>query len=429
MHMKICGRWLALGLILATGLIGCDKDSGEKEEQKLKIYSWWTSAGETKALEALIDVFKAANPDVLVENATVTGGAGTAMTRLLDELKAGKIPDSYQRHVGEELKDDLTYLQDIDALYTEKGWASVMPATVINSATFDGKKYAVPVNVHRSNVIWYNKDLVTSPATQLDTWDHMIALLTSLGATGNKFALFGDWTAGHVFESILLAELGDAKYLQLFAGTLAWDSPEVKAALSKFNSLLAFCTTPTATDTDWSVYTLGQMTAASNKAAVTIMGDWFWGDLKVKAGSETAAVGQFGYAPSPGTANYFLYLADAFTYPKNGPQPELTKKWLDAVGSKAGQDAFNPIKGSIPARTDADQSKYDTYGKAAIADFAAKTLVPSLAHGAIGSPSFKGAYFYLIGEFVKATTRDVAATATLLKTCFATPSATGCAKP
>ena len=421
--MKIQGRWLALGLILATGLIGCDKDSGEKEAKTVKIYSWWTSAGETAALNALMDVFKAANPDVLVENATVTGGAGTATTRLLDELKAGKIPDSYQRHVGEELKDDMAYLQDMDALYTEKGWTDVMPAKVIESVTFSGKKWAVPVNVHRSNVIWYNKDLVDS--TKLDTWDNFIAHMGTLYGAGHGFALFGDWTAGHVFESILLGHLGDVKYLQLFAGTLAWDSTEVKEALGKYKALLAFRTTPTVTDTDWSVYTLGQMTAATNnKAALTIMGDWFWGDLKVAAGSEDAAVGKFGYAPSPGTTTQFQYLADSFNFPKNGPQPDLTKKWLDTVGSLAGQDAFNPIKGSIPARQDANKNNYGAYGKSAIDDFAAKTLVPSLAHGAIGSPSFKSAYFSLIKKFT--TDKDVTVTATLLKTCFTTPTDSSC---
>ncbi len=53
-----------------------------------------------------------------------------------------------------------------------------------------------------------------------------------------------------------------------------------------------------------------------------------------------------------------------------------------------GQDAFNTLKGSIPARKDADVSKYDEYGKETIEDFNEAKLAPSLAHGSAAAEGF-----------------------------------------
>ncbi len=57
-------------------------------------------------------------------------------------------------------------------------------------------------------------------------------------------------------------------------------------------------------------------------------------------------------------------------------------------GSKEGQDAFNPIKGSIPARTDGDAGLYDEYQLWAMDQWKADALVGSLQHGAAAKQSF-----------------------------------------
>jgi glucose/mannose transport system substrate-binding protein len=60
-------------------------------------------------------------------------------------------------------------------------------------------------------------------------------------------------------------------------------------------------------------------------------------------------------------------------------------------GSSApeGQDAFNPIKGSIPARTDADRSLYDEYLLSAMDDWESDEVTGSLQHGTVASDAFK----------------------------------------
>jgi glucose/mannose transport system substrate-binding protein len=133
-----------------------------------------------------------------------------------------------------------------------------------------------------------------------------------------------------------------------------------------------------------------------------IMGDWTHGVLKSKNFTD------YHWAPSPGTTGKFIVLSDSFGLPLGAPHRDNAIAFLKICGSREGQDAFNPIKGSIAARTDADPSVYDEYQLEAMEDFKTNTLVPSIQHGAAAKQSFLLDYDIAINYL--ATARDVAAT-------------------
>ena len=114
-------------------------------------------------------------------------------------------------------------------------------------------------------------------------------------------------------------------------------------------------------------------------AAFNIMGDW---NIAVWEEQGLSSPESFIYAPSPGTGGYFNFLADSFTWPVGAPNPEGTKAWLETVGSAEGQLAFNTLKGSIPARADADPADYPAYQQTAMESWANDVIAPSVAHGA-----------------------------------------------
>jgi glucose/mannose transport system substrate-binding protein len=124
---------------------------------------------------------------------------------------------------------------------------------------------------------------------------------------------------------------------------------------------------------------------ADGKAAMTIMGDWVEGYFKARGLTPGK---EFGWAPSPGTAGSFLMLSDSFGLPKGAKHRAEAINWVALCASREGQDAFNPKKGSIPARTDSDQRLYDAYLRSAMVDFANNRIVPSVAHGAAASQSW-----------------------------------------
>ncbi|HEX7625053.1 MAG TPA: hypothetical protein VF400_15855, partial [Anaeromyxobacteraceae bacterium] len=121
-------------------------------------------------------------------------------------------------------------------------------------------------------------------------------------------------------------------------------------------------------------------------AAFNIMGDWAAGymstTLKLQPGEG------FGWAASPGTSGTFMMLSDSFGLPKGVKHHDASVKWLKLLGSREGQDIFNPLKGSIAARLDSDLTKYNAYLQSAAKDWKSDKVVGSLAHGAVAPESF-----------------------------------------
>src|SRR4030065_2204220 len=109
------------------------------------------------------------------------------------------------------------------------------------------------------------------------------------------------------------------------------------------------------------------------------MGDWAYGEI-VKAKLKDNE--DFGWVSHPGTAGSFMVVADGFVMAKNAPNKDNNTLWLKAIGSKKGQEAFNPLKGSIPARTDVDRAKIGPYHNCSMDSCANDTMVPTVAHGA-----------------------------------------------
>jgi glucose/mannose transport system substrate-binding protein len=132
------------------------------------------------------------------------------------------------------------------------------------------------------------------------------------------------------------------------------------------------------------------------KAAMTVMGDWAHGYALSKGLKPDV---DYGWAAAPGTDGVFLWLSDSFGLAKGAPDPEQAKAWLAVCGSREGQDAFNPAKGSIPARTDADRSLYDVYLQYSLDSFGKDTLAPSIVHGAAAPEAYMLAYGNALNVF------------------------------
>ena len=101
----------------------------------------------------------------------------------------------------------------------------------------------------------------------------------------------------------------------------------------------------------------------------------------------------------------FIVVADGFTLGKGAPDPVEAAAWLRLVGSKQAQEAFDPVKGAIPVRTDVDKSKFGAYLQWSMASFAKDNLVPSCVHGEAAPAAFEQALSGAISLFV--ADRDV----------------------
>jgi glucose/mannose transport system substrate-binding protein len=401
-------RIIALVAVLALVVAACGSDDSVADaEGTVEVFSWWTGGGEAAGLDAMIVVFGDKYADITFENSAVAGGAGTnARAVLATRLQANEPPDSWQGHAGQELIG--TYvaadqIEPLNFLYDEEGWLDVMPETLIPLISANGNIYSVPVNIHRANVLWTNPTVLADNNVNVPTtMDEFFAALDALQAAGMEapLALGEQWTAMHLFETVLLGSMGYDAYNALWDGSGDWGSAAVTGAIADFNRLLDY-TNSDASALSWQ--DAGQL-VIDGSAAFNVMGDWQEGFFR-EIGSEPN-VG-YGWAPTPGTGGVFQFLSDSFVLAKNAPNRDAAIAWLKVAGSKDGQDAFNPVKGSIPARSDGDRDLYGVYLKSAMDDWASDDVAGSLTHGVVANDSWKSEIDSALGAFL--SNRDAAA--------------------
>lgn len=366
---------------------------------ELEIFSWW-AGDEGPALEALIALYEAKYPEVTVINATVTGGAGVhAKAVLKTRMLGGDPPDSFQVHAGQELIGTWVVAQrmeDLTWLFQEEGWFEVFPEDLLALISTDEGIWSVPVNIHRSNVMYYiPENLKKWGVEPPKTWDEFLAIAPSLQEQGViPLSLGENWTAIHLWESVALSYLGPDKYDDLWEGKLSWTSPEVVGVWELFGRILEY-TNPDAPSLSWQQAT--DMVVAG-QAAFNIMGDWASGYMSVTLGVKPEE--GYGWAPSPGTEGVFMALSDSFGLPVGSPNRENTIAWLKTIGSREGQDTFNPLKGSISPRIDSDLSKYDVYLQSAARDYQSNRIVGSLAHGTVANERFMNDFATVMDIFL-----------------------------
>jgi glucose/mannose transport system substrate-binding protein len=406
----LSARWrsalaLAMAALLVTAAAcGDDDDDGDEgAADEFEFFSWWTGGGDSEGKEALLDLFAEENPGVEIVDSAVAGGAGTnAQAVLADRLLADDPPDSYQRHAGAELLADIDAgeVEDLTFLWDEEGWRDVFPADLVDMITVDDKIYSVPVNIHRSNLLWYNPAVLAEAgiAAPPATWDEFLTQAATLEAAGKVPLTVGPtWTQEHLLENVLLGELGADAYTGLWDASTDWESPEVIAALDKYTEVLDHSNLSSAA-ADWQP---ALDPVIEGDAAYNVMGDWAVAYFETEKG--LAFEDEYNVALSPGTNGVFNFLSDSFTLPVDAPHRDVAIEWLKLAGSREGQDTFNPIKGSIPARTDPDESLYTGYLALPLADWNndATTVVGSLAHGAVADNAWKAEIDSALGEFVE----------------------------
>ncbi len=328
-------------------------------ELKAEVMHWWTSGGESAAVKVFADQYAKAG-GTWIDTAIADGA--TARAAEVNRVVGGKPPTAMQFNTGAQF-DDLVkggLLRDVDAIATAGNWRKMMPAAVIDAITRDGKIHAVPVNIHATNWLWYNKAVfekagVTVPAT----FDELLTALDKIKATGViPFALAGQkWVENETFNTVL-AGMDHDFYVKLFTKrdpALVKDK-SFRAAAETFIKLRAYVD-PSSPGRNWNDATSMVITG---KAGVQLMGDWAKGEFN--AAGQTAGK-EYGCAI---VGQSYVMGGDVFVFPKiNNPdqiaaQDLLAKIFLDPET----QVKFNTKKGSIPVRTDIDVSSMDPCAQA-----------------------------------------------------------------
>ncbi len=353
--------WLAICLTL----VACGSPARDKVQ--LEAYSWWKRPSEQRAFDNVLRIYNTSQSQAVASNLANESNADLARATLTARLLAGAPPSTFQANAGADVlrwsvvdtNDARTpsRIVDLSEMFRRNGLFDALPgpllAALLAGAGQARVPYAVPINIHRLNVIYYNAEKLAAygpgnsfldlkvlcPAdleTQLDQGGKL-NLKIAVG-TRDTFAL-----TLFALESVLPAIAGAARYDQLFRGqpTGDWEGP-VRQALD----CVQFLSRSFLDDRDkgWAD-ALAQV--QNGDADFSVMGDWANGELKA-----SLERGEVGAAPFPGSDEIFVFTSDTFPLPVDAPYTAESEAFLDTIASQQAQLEFSQEKGSIPARID-----------------------------------------------------------------------------
>jgi glucose/mannose transport system substrate-binding protein len=368
------------------------------EEMKAEVIHWWTSGGEAAAVKVFADQFTKAG-GTWIDSAVA--GSTNARNAAISRTVAGNPPTAMQLNTGKQF-DELVegdLLADVDAVAAEGNWKSVMPAAFIAAATRKGKMYAVPINIHGQNWLWYNKDVLASiGAAEPKTWDDAVVILDKLKADGKviPLAFSGQkvWER-NLFSAVLTGVGGGPMWLGLLGkqdATLA-QSAEFKQVAVAYKKLKNYVDTG-APGRNWNDAT---NLVIQGKAGMQIMGDWAKGEF---AAAGKVADKDYGCTVLSNHGGGYMMGGDVFVFPKSRDasttkaQMTLAKLML----TPETQIQFALKKGSIPVRSDVDMSALDACAQKGMRYVADKAQqLPST--DMLASPALVGALEDAISQY------------------------------
>ncbi|HIC8800733.1 ABC transporter substrate-binding protein [Aeromonas veronii] len=388
-------KWLSFSVIALL--------SAPVAASQVEVLHWWTSGGEAKAVEVLKSEWtKQGNQwnDFAVQG----GGGKSAMTVLKSRALAANPPEAAHLK-GYELKEwaGLGFLRDLTPMAEHLGWYSQMPPMVRATLSQNGALMAVPTGIHRVNWLWLNRKVFErNKLTPPTSWAQFVTVADQLKKRGITPLAIGNepWQLAVLFETVALGEGGKEFYRKAFleqdSATLT--GPDMVRVLTRFQQLRAYVPQKYA-GLKWHQAT---NLLESGGAAMQVMGDWVKGELSAgnyRPGEDIACL------PSPGSAGLFSYNLDSIAMFKQRDPAQLQAQGdlAQLLMTPQFQAEFNRVKGSIPALTNPDMSKFDRCAIRSYQDFllAEKqdNLLPSMAEGMATPTNMRQAILDVLSNF------------------------------
>ncbi|MFQ2015397.1 ABC transporter substrate-binding protein [Aeromonas veronii] len=388
-------KWLSFSVIALL--------SAPVAASQVEVLHWWTSGGEAKAVEVLKSEWtKQGNQwnDFAVQG----GGGKSAMTVLKSRALAANPPEAAHLK-GYELKEwaGLGFLRDLSPMAEHLGWYGQMPPMVRATLSQNGALMAVPTGIHRVNWLWLNRKIFErNKLTTPTDWAQFVTVADQLKKRGITPLAIGNepWQLAVLFETVALGEGGKEFYRKAFleqdSATLT--GPDMVRVLTRFQQLRAYVPQKYA-GLKWHQAT---NLLESGGAAMQLMGDWVKGELSAgnyRPGEDIACL------PSPGSAGLFSYNLDSIAMFKQRDPAQLQAQGdlAQLLMTPKFQAEFNRVKGSIPALTNPDMSKFDRCAVRSYQDFllAEKqdNLLPSMAEGMATPTNMRQAILDVLSNF------------------------------
>ena len=374
-----------------------------KNMKRIEVLHWWTSGSEIQALHSLKQKMETTGHHW--QDFAVGGLAGeSAKNTLRIRALSGNPPNAAQIKGPEiHLWGNSGFLTPLNDLVQTEDWDTQIPAKIADYLKVKEEYIAVPLNVHRVNLLWANPMLFTLSGAQLPhSLDEFFIAAEKIKKAGFTALALGNepWQEATLFESIALAVLGtdDFKKAFLLGDETVLTGEKMHLSLTTFRRMKQY-TDSKSPGRNWSATTA---LLIQQKAAMQFMGDWAKGEFIAAQKKENI---DFVCLPAPGTQHQFSFNTDSFVFFKTKDKQirAAQKAMANLILEPEFQKEFNLRKGSIPVRMDLDIHAFDACAKASKQAFlhAAKTdnLLASVSHSMGLGQAGQSALFDVLSRF------------------------------
>jgi len=338
---------------------------------QVDVVHWWTSPGETAAMHALADAYRAAGGQWR-DLAVVASEQARAV--VLARIRAGNPPMAAQFNASQPFQQLARQgrLHALDDIAGQGRWAQTLPAVLLDAVRVDGHFYAVPLSVHMPAWLWSSKAALAKAGVKQEprSMDELFAALDKLQAAGLVPLAHGGqpWQDMNLFSAVLANQGGRELYLAVFrdrdAAALQGDA--LRQVLASYKKLRRYVDAASP-GRSWSDTTA---LLISGRAGLAFMGDWAKGEF-AQAGQQPGR--DYGCAPGLSPRTPYIVDGDVLVFPRDKDGAALPAQALLArvATAPATQLAFSARKGSVPVRTDLDTRTLDAcaqLGAAALRD-------------------------------------------------------------
>ena len=274
----------------AGGETAATEEGGEEVSGSISLMGIWVGQ-EQESIQAVLDGFTEANPDVDVE---YIPAGDEIVTRLSTAIEGGNPPDLATVAQPGTIADfvDQGVLQPLD--FAEQATLDNFGESVVQVGSVEDTLYGILFKAANKSTVWYNvpayEDAGVEPA---EDWETFLANGETIKASGVPAYSIGGadgWTLTDLFENIYIRTAGADMYDQLAAHEIPWTDQSVKDALTEMAKILGDPDniaggTQGALQTDFPT-SVSQVFSESPKAAQVIEGDFVASEITAATEAE-----------------------------------------------------------------------------------------------------------------------------------------------
>ena len=396
----------ALGLVAValSALVAVSTAGGARKAKgvsgTISVIAVWTGE-EQKSFQAVLDGFKAANPDV---NVSYTSAGDQLPTVLATAVAGGNPPDIamlpqpglMKQFVQKGALKPITFAAPTIAKNFAPVWASL--------GTVNKKLYGLIWKGANKSTVWYSVPAFKAAGVKAPkTWPQLLAAAKTIKASGaTPYSIGGadGWTLTDMFENIYLRQAGPVKYDLLSTHKLKWTDPSVKAAFATMATIIGNSAniaggTAGALQIDFPT-SVSQVFTTPSKASMVFEGDFVGGVITSSTKAQPGTGFNVFAFPSIGkSAGVVVGGGDTAVMFKDSPAARALITYLatPAAGTIwAHRGGFSSPNKNVPAAAYPDAISRATavaLAKAPVFRFDMSDLQPAAFGGTVGQGEFK----------------------------------------